>query len=89
MIKTKIDDRFKRAEKYKVPKKIVDKNTKEAFADLFFSENQNYCLLYSLLEDIEFSIYHEECKEVGEIRDFIKKYKDIYVYPKCEFDLDD
>jgi hypothetical protein len=89
MIKTKIDERFKLAKKYKVSKKVLNKNTKEVFADLFYSENENYSLLYSLLEDIEIAIYHKECKEVGEIRDFIRKYKDTYVYPKCEFDLDD
>lgn len=89
MIDTNIENRFKNSKKYKVPKKIVDKNTKEAFADLFFAENENYSLLYSLLEDIEFSIFKGKCTNVEEGREFIKKYKDIYVYPKCEFDLDD
>ena len=89
MIKTKIEERIKKAEKYKVPKKILDKNTKEAFADLFYSENENYSLLYSLLEDIEFAIYNGECTDIQEIKTFIEKYKDNYVYPRTVFDLDD
>ena len=89
MIKTKIEERIKKSEKYKVSKKILDKNTKEAFADLFYSENENYSLLYSLLEDIEFAIYNGECTDIQEIKTFIEKYKNSYVYPKCEFDLDD
>lgn len=89
MIKTNIDERLEKASNYKVDEKVLNRNTKAAFADLFYSENENYSLLYSLLEDIEFSIYEGQCTNVAEVRDFIRKYKDIYVYPRCEFDLDD
>lgn len=54
MIDTNIKNRFKISKKYKVPKKILDKNTKEAFADLFFAENENYSLLYSCLKILNF-----------------------------------
>lgn len=89
MISTKIEQRFEKANNYKVENKVVKRNTKEVWADLFYSENENYSLLYSLLEDIEFSIYEGQCTNVAEVRDFIRKYKDIYVYPRCEFDIDD
>ena len=89
MINTNIEERFKKAKKYKVPKKILDKNTKEIFADLFYAENENYSLLYSLLEDIQFSIYRKECTDVAEVEKFIRNYKDIFVCARSDFDLDE
>ena len=89
MIPTKIEKRIEQAEKYKVSKVVLDKNTKEVFADLSFSEFENYSLMYSLLEDIEFAIYRQQCTDINEVRDFIKKYKDSYIYPRVDYDLDE
>ena len=88
MIKNNIESRLKRAKKYKVPKRVLERNTKAAFADLFYAENENYSLLYSILEDIEFAILNGECTDIDEVKDFIANNKNTYVYPKCEFDLD-
>ena len=75
MIDTNIENRLKQANNYNIEKKVLEKNSKAAFADLYFAENENYSLLYSLLEDIEFSIYRGECTDVSEIRNFIKSKK--------------
>ena len=89
MIPTNILKHYKKAQKYKINPKIIQKNTKEAFADLYFAENENYVILYSLLEDIEFAIFNGECRDVKEVKDFIAKYKDLYVYPhNDDYDLD-
>lgn len=90
MIETNIEKRIKQANKYVVPNHILNKNSKEIFADLYYSAWEQYCLLYSLLEDIEFSIFKKECTDLNEIKEFISKWKDVQVRPHNEdYDLDD